>query len=450
MAHLVARQRSMRQRRTTPCASAATARLDNAGAASVVRRDAFPARQMLRAAARPDAHEKFVDEAFIATSRCRRDGGGAHSSFRREEVHPAAVVAPDGGGGCTWQSSIYARSRRKHQHLIDYPVRQIHRRTEGEATAALAPSCCSKGSDDLRPPDDPVGTVITGAETGEGWRSGEAARDARWSPGGSAGGLGNIRFKSSVNRAPVQRTLGVKRAKSAAIQQTAVLADVGLLPLSRRRARSTLVRAVQLPPAEGCHDYPSRRWHPALAWFASTMAAALSLPIFPGLIRGCGRRPRQRTPVHCGARARWLIVQLDRHRPPFDANRCSPVAEAGRRSLETQRVRSGLARRQATLAGEQQRLTCWTKKEADARIEETPLRRLRWTRPWFCHQRHRQRQRTRAGALLHPAEHLAAFLPTTDPRMVPRLRHVFFEFSNPPAAIVVKVLYAGIQWRCGN
>ena len=60
---------------------------------------------------------------------------------------------------------------------------------------------------------------------------------------GGRGGLGNIHFKSSVNRAPRQHTRGRPGEQRELALELRVLADVGLLGLPNA-GKSTFLRAV--------------------------------------------------------------------------------------------------------------------------------------------------------------------------------------------------------------
>jgi hypothetical protein len=143
---------------------------------------------------------KFIDEALIEV--VAGDGGNGAVSFRREKYVPRG--GPDGGDGGRG-GSIYAIADRNINTLIDYRYARIHRARNGEN---------GRGADQYgHSADDivlrmPVGTIVTDAETGE--RVADLAVDgmrARLAKGGK-GGLGNLHFKSSTNRAPRQFTPG--------------------------------------------------------------------------------------------------------------------------------------------------------------------------------------------------------------------------------------------------
>src|SRR5439155_1363381 len=75
----------------------------------------------------------------------------------------------------------------------------------------------------------PVGTVIADAETGELVADlAEHGARALLAKGGQ-GGLGNLHFKSSTNRAPRQSTPGEAGEQRRLKMELKVLADVGLL-----------------------------------------------------------------------------------------------------------------------------------------------------------------------------------------------------------------------------
>src|SRR5947207_15406148 len=143
---------------------------------------------------------KFIDEAFIDV--IAGDGGNGVASFRREKYVPRG--GPDGGDGGRG-GSVYAIADRNINTLIDYRYARIHRAKSGENGRGA--DQYGRGADDivLRMP---VGTVITDADAGELVADlasdGERALIAR----GGKGGLGNIHFKSSTNRAPRQSTPG--------------------------------------------------------------------------------------------------------------------------------------------------------------------------------------------------------------------------------------------------
>src|ERR1043166_3039536 len=144
---------------------------------------------------------KFIDEALIEVHAGK--GGDGSASFRREKYIPRG--GPDGGDGGRG-GSVYALADRNLNTLVEYRFARIHRAKNGENGRGR--DCNGKGADDivLRVP---VGTVIKEAESGEVIadlaKDGERVELAK----GGRGGLGNLNFKSSINRAPKQFTRGL-------------------------------------------------------------------------------------------------------------------------------------------------------------------------------------------------------------------------------------------------
>jgi len=137
---------------------------------------------------------KFIDEAKIEVH--AGSGGSGAATFRREKYVPRG--GPDGGDGGRG-GSVWARADRNVNTLVDYRFARIHRAENGER--GMGSDCDGRAGRDIEL-RMPVGTLIRDEETGELVadlaRDGERALLAR----GGAGGLGNLHFKSSVNRAP--------------------------------------------------------------------------------------------------------------------------------------------------------------------------------------------------------------------------------------------------------
>ena len=312
---------------------------------------------------------KYDDEAFIDV--VAGDGGNGMASFRREKYIPHG--GPDGGDGGRG-GSIYAEADENINTLIDYRFARIHRAQKGENGRGA--DCYGKGGDDLVL-KMPVGTVITDAETGEELadlaKHGTRALIAK----GGAGGLGNIHFKSSVNRAPRQRTLGEAGEKRRVQLELKVLADVGLLGYPNA-GKSTLVRAVSAAKPKVA-DYPFTTLAPSLGVVRVDYGRSFVIADIPGLIEGAAEgaglghqflRHLQRTK---------LIVHLI-DIAPFDAN-VDPVKEARALVAELKKYDPALHAKPRWLVFN--KVDLLDKKEADARIKDA-LRRLRWTKPWFA------------------------------------------------------------------
>ena len=219
---------------------------------------------------------KFVDEAVIEV--IAGDGGNGAASFRREKFVPRG--GPDGGDGGRG-GSIYAVADRNINTLIDYRYARIHRAKNGEKGRGA--DQYGHGAEDifLRVP---VGTVI--ADTDTGGTIADMATDAQQVliAKGGAGGLGNLHFKSSTNRAPRQFTKGEPGEQRRLKLELRVLADVGLLGMPNA-GKSTLIRAISAARPKVA-EYPFTTLAPNLGVVRTGEAKSFVVADIPGLIEG--------------------------------------------------------------------------------------------------------------------------------------------------------------------
>ena len=312
---------------------------------------------------------KFIDEAFIDV--IAGDGGNGMASFRREKCIPRG--GPDGGDGGRG-GSIYAVADENINTLIDYRFARIHRAEKGGNGSGA--DCYGRGSDDVTL-KMPIGTVITDMETGIQLAdlSHHGAREMIAK--GGAGGLGNLHFKSSVNRAPRQKTNGDAGEVRRVQLELKVLADVGLLGYPNA-GKSTLVRAVSAAKPKVA-DYPFTTLAPSLGVVRIDYGRSFVIADIPGLIEGAAEgaglghqflRHLQRTK---------LILHLV-DIAPFDPD-ADPVKEARALVAELKKYDKELHGKPRWLIFN--KVDMLEPAEADARIKDA-LKRLRWTKPWYA------------------------------------------------------------------
>jgi GTPase len=205
-------------------------------------------------------------------------GGNGVASFRREKFVPKG--GPDGGDGGRG-GSIYALADRNVNTLVEYRFARIHRAKNGEPGHGAHKY--GKGAEDIVLAM-PVGTVIMDNETGEKiadlTHDGEKVLIAK----GGGGGLGNMHFKSSTNRAPRQHTLGEPGVTRELKLELKVLADVGLLGLPNA-GKSTFIRSVSAARPKVA-DYPFTTLHPNLGVVRVDLGKSFVVADIPGLIEG--------------------------------------------------------------------------------------------------------------------------------------------------------------------
>jgi GTPase len=219
---------------------------------------------------------KFVDEARIEV--IAGDGGKGAIAFRREKFIPKG--GPSGGDGGRG-GSIWAVADLNVNTLIDYRYARLHRARNGEVGGGS--DRYGRGADDivLRVP---VGTQFFDDETGELLfdltRHGERVLVAK----GGQGGLGNLHFKTSTNRAPRQSTPGGAGEARKLRLELKVLADVGLLGMPNAGKSTFITQVSNARPKIA--DYPFTTLHPNLGVVRVAEERSFVVADVPGLIEG--------------------------------------------------------------------------------------------------------------------------------------------------------------------
>ncbi len=219
---------------------------------------------------------KFIDEARIEVHAGK--GGNGSASMRREKYIPKG--GPDGGDGGRG-GSIYVIADANINTLVDYRFNRIFRAKNGEGGRGA--DCNGHGADDviLRVP---VGTLIRDKTTNEIIADLTHDRQTALIAQGGKGGLGNLHFKSSTNRAPRQFTPGEAGESREIHFELKVLADVGLLGLPNA-GKSTFIRAVSAARPKVA-DYPFTTLHPNLGVVRVGDTRSFVIADVPGLIEG--------------------------------------------------------------------------------------------------------------------------------------------------------------------
>ncbi|MBK8960046.1 MAG: GTPase ObgE [Proteobacteria bacterium] len=219
---------------------------------------------------------KFVDEALITVQ--AGNGGDGCLSFRREKFIPRG--GPDGGDGGDG-GSVYLEVDSGLNTLVDFRFKRLFRAAHGQA--GQGSDRIGKSADDLvvRVPE---GTLVYDADTEEliGDLIGHGTR--LLVAQGGFHGLGNARFKSSVNRAPRRTTPGTPGEERNLRLELKLLADVGLLGLPNA-GKSTLIRAVSAARPKVA-DYPFTTLVPNLGVVRLGLEQSFVIADIPGIIEG--------------------------------------------------------------------------------------------------------------------------------------------------------------------
>lgn len=219
---------------------------------------------------------KFVDEATIKVF--AGNGGSGCLSFRREKYIERG--GPDGGDGGDG-GSVIMQADSALNTMVDYRYQRAYRARNGEPGRGR--NCTGASGEDLVL-RVPVGTTVIDEDSSEvlGDLSEPGARlvVAR----GGFHGLGNTRYKSSVNRAPRQTSPGSEGEQRTLKLELKVLADVGLLGLPNA-GKSTFIRAVSAARPRVA-DYPFTTLVPNLGVVKVDAYRSFVVADIPGLIEG--------------------------------------------------------------------------------------------------------------------------------------------------------------------
>ena len=219
---------------------------------------------------------RFVDEATIYV--IAGDGGTGVVSFRREKF--IQFGGPDGGDGGNG-GSVYLVGDHDVNTLADF--RHVRTYTAEAGMRGAGAKMTGKGGDDLYIPV-PIGTLIYDDDIDEliGDIT-EIDQKIKVAQGGFHG-LGNARFKSSINQAPRRCTPGSLGERRNLRLELKVLADVGLLGLPNA-GKSTFIRSVSAARPKVA-NYPFTTLFPNLGVVRVGMNQSFVIADIPGIIEG--------------------------------------------------------------------------------------------------------------------------------------------------------------------
>lgn len=311
---------------------------------------------------------KFVDEALIHVY--AGNGGNGCVGFRREKYIPFG--GPDGGDGGSG-GSVWLVADEGINTLIDFRHQRVYRAQRGEN--GMGRQMAGKGGEDtvIRVP---VGTVVmntaTDEEIGDLTTHGQRLLVAQ----GGHGGLGNIHFKSSVNRSPRKSTPGSAGEERELKLELKVLADVGLLGFPNA-GKSTLIRAVSAATPKVA-DYPFTTLQPHLGVVRIETDRSFVVADIPGLIEGAaeGAGLGIQFLKHV-ARTRLLLHVVDI--APLDGI-TDPVAEIRAIENELKGFDKTLLKRPRWLVFNKIDLLAPEERE---KIAKAIIRKLKWKQPWY-------------------------------------------------------------------
>ncbi len=219
---------------------------------------------------------KFVDEATIKVEAGK--GGNGIISFRREKY--IELGGPDGGDGGDG-GSVYLIGDVNLNTLVDFRYSRRYKAENGGTGGRRRMT--GKGGDDLYI-KVPLGTMVFDGETEE--QIGDVTKHEQILCVAQGGfhGIGNVRYKSSTNRAPRQAKPGTPGEARTLKMEMKVLADVGLLGLPNA-GKSTFISSVSGARPKVA-NYPFTTLHPNLGVVSVDVSRSFVVADIPGIIEG--------------------------------------------------------------------------------------------------------------------------------------------------------------------
>jgi len=218
---------------------------------------------------------KFLDQAKINLK--AGNGGSGSASFRREKF--VEFGGPDGGDGGDGGSILFEAERNLNT-LIDYRYSQ-HFKAENGKAGSKKNKTGANGKDLIL--KVPIGTQIYEEDNNTIIYDFKKNKEKYLVASGGKGGLGNVRFKSSTNRAPRKKTNGKDGEEFWIWLQLKIIADVGIIGLPNAGKSSLLAALTRAKPKIA--NYPFTTINPNLG-VTYYNNKEVTLADIPGLIEG--------------------------------------------------------------------------------------------------------------------------------------------------------------------
>jgi len=218
---------------------------------------------------------KFLDQAKIFIK--AGDGGSGSSSFRREKF--VEFGGPDGGDGGDGGSIIFVAEENLNT-LIDYRFKQHFKAEQGQN--GMGKKKTGKNGKDLIL-KVPIGTQIFEEDNNTLIEDLKTIGQKIVIANGGKRGLGNVRFKSSTNRAPRKKTSGAEGQGNWIWLQLKVIADIGIIGMPNAGKSSLLSVLTKAKPKIA--NYPFTTINPNLG-VTNYNDKEITLADIPGLVEG--------------------------------------------------------------------------------------------------------------------------------------------------------------------
>ena len=218
---------------------------------------------------------KFLDQAKIYVK--AGDGGSGSASFRREKF--IEFGGPDGGDGGHGGSIVFAVDKNLNT-LIDFRYQQHFKAEKGKDGKGKKKTGKSGKNLILKVP---IGTQIFEEDNNTLIEDLTNPEQKIVIANGGKGGLGNVRFKSSTNRAPRKKTDGGKGENFWVWLQLKVIADIGIVGMPNSGKSSLLSVLTSAKPKIA--NYPFTTINPNLG-VTNYDNKEVTLADIPGLIEG--------------------------------------------------------------------------------------------------------------------------------------------------------------------
>jgi GTP-binding protein len=221
---------------------------------------------------------KFLDQAKIYIK--AGNGGSGSASFRREKF--VEYGGPDGGDGGNGGSIIF-ESERNLNTLIDFRYSQ-HFKAESGYGGSKRNRTGAAGKDLII--KVPVGTQLFEEDNNTLIYDFVKNKERYLVASGGRAGLGNVRFKSSTNRAPKKKTKGKSGEEFWIWMQLKVIADIGIIGLPNAGKSSLLASITKARPKIASYPFTTLNPNLGVSYYDDK---EITLADIPGLVEGAHR-----------------------------------------------------------------------------------------------------------------------------------------------------------------